>query len=235
MDDRALIQVRDLHLSFHARRRRVDVLKGLSFTIESGERVALVGTSGAGKSSLLYCLAGLLRPSSGTILQDGVDLDGLSEVERARHRLHDVGIVYQAFHLLQGLDALANVALPMRLAGSSSKAAEVRAHDLLAQVGLEDRAHHRPNQLSGGEQQRVAVARAVANGPKVLLADEPTGNLDDESAGEVLALLTGPGLGPTTVVIATHDPRVATLLDRQIRLVNGRLAAQGDGSAAGVA
>lgn len=227
MSDSVVIDVNDLHVSFFTKKRRVDVLKGLSLGVQDGERLAITGGSGAGKSTLLYCLAGLLLPSSGTVTCCGLDLAALDEQARASYRLYRVGIVYQAFHLLGSLDAAANVALPMRLAGVPRPEAGKRAAELLDRVGLSDRAQHRPAQLSGGEQQRVAVARAVANNPDILLADEPTGNLDDESAQDVLGLLTDRELGPRVLVVATHDPRVAERLDRRVAVANGRLASPG--------
>jgi putative ABC transport system ATP-binding protein len=233
-----IVVIRDLELSFYTRRRRIDVLRGVGLIIAQGERVALTGPSGAGKSTLLYCIAGLLRPQRGTISIGGHDLLALQDGARAAHRLHHVGIVYQAFHLLGALTAVDNVALPLRLAGLSRAAASERAKDLLDRVGLADRRHHRPAQLSGGEQQRVAVARAIANDPEILLADEPTGSLDAEAAATVLDLLHEEG-SRRTLVLATHSPDIASGLDRIVRLDGGMLAPQtgvvaGDGHPHGI-
>lgn len=214
------IVIRGLDLSFLTGRRRIDVLRDVDLAIAPGERLALTGPSGAGKSSLLYCIAGLLRPQSGLISSDGVDLVALNDSARAAYRLHRIGIVYQSFHLLGALTALDNVALPLRLAGLSRADASTRAMALLDRVGLVDRQDHRPAQLSGGEQQRVAVARAVANDPDILLADEPTGSLDDEAAAMVLDLLHQEGSG-RTLIVATHNSDIARRLDRVVRLERG--------------
>jgi predicted ABC-type transport system involved in lysophospholipase L1 biosynthesis ATPase subunit len=217
------VSAEDLQLSFFTGRQRVDVLHGASLWVEPGERIALMGPSGAGKSSLLYCLAGLLQPQAGTVRVDGLDLVGLSEGELAAYRLGIVGIVYQGFHLIGALDATANVALPMILAGTRRRVATARALDLLDQVGLAARSGHRPAQLSGGEQQRVAIARALANEPRLLLADEPTGNLDAESTEQVLDLLAAVTDRRRTLVVATHDEQVAARLGRVVRLEAGSL------------
>jgi lipoprotein-releasing system ATP-binding protein len=204
--------------------RRIDVLKGASASFYPGEAVALLGPSGAGKSTLLH-IAGLLeRPDSGQVLIDGVDCVALSDSEQTRMRRMEVGFVYQFHHLLPEFTALENVVLPQMILGRSRGEADTRAKELLKSLGLEERWDHRPAQLSGGEQQRVAIARAVANGPKVLLADEPTGNLDPPTAERVfeqlIALIQRSGVA---AVIATHNLDLAARMDRTLRLMDGLL------------
>jgi putative ABC transport system ATP-binding protein len=220
------VEARGVQVSFSTGRRRVDVLRGLDLVIGPGERVALIGPSGVGKSTFLYCVAGLVRPQAGAIVLDGVDLGALDDATLADLRLRRIGIVYQAFHLLAALSALDNVALPLRLAGWGRTAARERARELLERVGLGDRADHRPAQLSGGEQQRVAVARAVANDPGLILADEPTGSLDPEVGDAVLDLLLEEARG-RTVVVVTHQPAVAARLGRIVGIRGGRVVEDG--------
>ena len=221
--EQPVVSIEELAVSYATNRRRVDVLRGVSIRVESGERVAVMGRSWAGKSTLLHCIAGLVPPDAGRVVVNGLEVGILSDDARADFRLRSVGIVYQAFHLFEGMDALANVELPMRLADVPPKEARRRAEALLERVGLSDRARHRPSELSGGEQQRVAVARAVANEPVVVVADEPTGSLDDEAAAAVLDLLTSLD---RTVIVATHDHSVAQRMDRTVRFDAGRLAPQ---------
>jgi lipoprotein-releasing system ATP-binding protein len=204
--------------------RRIDVLKGASAKFYPGESVALLGPSGAGKSTLLH-IAGLLeRPDKGQVLIDGIDCVALSDSEQTRMRRMEVGFVYQFHHLLPEFSALENVVLPQLILGRSHAEAETRGKELLKSLGLEERWDHRPAQLSGGEQQRVAIARAVANGPKVLLADEPTGNLDPPTAERVfeqlISLIRNSGVA---AVIATHNLDLAARMDRTLRLVDGLL------------
>jgi lipoprotein-releasing system ATP-binding protein len=204
--------------------RRIDVLKGASASFYPGESVALLGPSGAGKSTLLH-IAGLLeRPDSGQVLIGGVDCVALSDSEQTRMRRMEVGFVYQFHHLLPEFSALENVVLPQLILGRTRADADARAKALLTSLGLEERWDHRPAQLSGGEQQRVAIARAVANGPKVLLADEPTGNLDPPTAERVfeqlIALIRNSGVA---AVIATHNLDLAARMDRTLRLMDGLL------------
>lgn len=215
-----LARVQDLELSFLTGRRRIDVLRGITVDIAPGQQMALTGPSGSGKSSLLYCLAGLLGPTSGQVHIAGVNMGAASEAERAHIRLHRIGIVYQAFHLLGSLTAAENVALPLRLAGSTRTAARREAEAILGRIGMSERATHRPAQLSGGEQQRVAVARAVANDPDLLLADEPTGSLDQESSAMVMDLLRSEA-HDRALILATHQPELAASMDWVIRLESG--------------
>ncbi len=202
------------------------VLQGIDLQLQAGELVALVGASGSGKSTLLQ-IAGLLDvPSSGQVTINGQNIDKLSEAARTQLRGQTVGFVYQFHHLLPDFSALENIVLPQRLLGVTAAAAKTRALALLEQVGLAARAGHRPGQLSGGEQQRVAIARALANRPKLLLADEPTGNLDEGTAAGIFQLLLQlakqEGLA---ALIATHNPQLAAQMDRILYLHNGHLQA----------
>ncbi|HZB25353.1 MAG TPA: ABC transporter ATP-binding protein [Vicinamibacterales bacterium] len=201
------------------------ILHPLDLTIERGQVVAVTGPSGSGKSTLLGLMAGLDAPSSGQILLDGVDLTALDEDALARLRGGRVGIVFQFFHLLPSLTAFENVLVPMEIAGA--RHAPQRARTLLAEVGLAGRAHHYPSQLSGGEQQRVAIARALANDPPVLLADEPTGNLDTATGRQIIDLLLSINRERgTTLVLVTHDPDLARVADTAVALRDGRVVAR---------
>lgn len=205
--------------------RPLTVLDSIDLTIETQEFVAIVGPSGSGKTTLLGLLAGLDRPSAGRVLFDDTDLALLDEDARARLRADQVGFVFQNFQLVPTLTALENVLVPLELRGRARGAA-VRARELLARVGLEDRVDHYPAQLSGGEQQRVAIARAFANDPRVLFADEPTGNLDAQTGGRVIDLLLGLNeASNATLVLVTHDPDLAARAHRTIRISAGRIAA----------
>jgi putative ABC transport system ATP-binding protein len=200
----------------------VEALDGVSMTIERGELVAIVGESGSGKSTLMNIIGLLDRPSKGRYALDGRDVEGLGVDDQARLRNRRIGFVFQAFHLLGHLTALENVLLPLELAGR--EAARRRAQELLAEVGLEDRADHYPVQLSGGEQQRVAVARAFAAEPDLLLADEPTGSLDRATGQNLLSLFHRlHRRRDAGAVVVTHDPEVAALADRRIHLLDGRV------------
>jgi len=219
-----VLRLERLERAYTQGNRRIDVLKGASASFSPGETVALLGPSGAGKSTLLH-IAGLLeRADSGQVLINGIDCAQLSDTEQTRMRRIEVGFVYQFHHLLPEFSALENVVLPQLILGVSRDKAEARAKDLLGSLGLEERWDHRPAQLSGGEQQRVAIARAVANGPKVLLTDEPTGNLDPPTAERVfeqlLKLVRQSGVA---AVIATHNLDLAARMDRTLRLMDGRL------------
>jgi putative ABC transport system ATP-binding protein len=201
--------------------RVLTVLKDITFTLEPGGFLAIVGPSGSGKTTLLGLLAGLDRPSTGTVHLDGHDLGTMSEDARAQLRGEKVGFVFQSFQLIPTLTARENVEVPLELLGQD---AESRADELLARVGLADRGHHYPIQLSGGEQQRVAMARAFANRPKILFADEPTGNLDRNNGHTVVDLLIGLNrdLG-TTLVLVTHDLELAAKAKRMLRLADGKI------------
>ena len=196
----------------------------MSFRVEAGELLAVVGPSGSGKTTLLGLLAGLDRPTSGSVLLEGRDLGGLSEDDRARLRRERVGFVFQSFHLLPSLTARENVQVPLDLRGDPRAGA--RALALLDRVGLAHRAHHFPAQLSGGEQQRVALARAFVHEPRILFADEPTGNLDAATGSAIVELMAELNAErATTLVLVTHDPAVAGRARRTLRLADGRLVA----------
>jgi putative ABC transport system ATP-binding protein len=201
---------------------RVHVLRDIDLRIERGEAVGLVGPSGSGKSTLLMVLAGLERPDSGSVLVDGHDLARLDEDRLARFRGARIGIVFQSFHLIPTMTALENVAMPLELQGVSD--AFARARQELAGVGLAARAAHYPAQLSGGEQQRVALARAIAADPAILVADEPTGNLDDATGAAIIDLIFAlKRARGTTLVLVTHDPALAARCDRVVRMRSGRI------------
>ncbi|MBI1845957.1 MAG: ABC transporter ATP-binding protein [Candidatus Rokubacteria bacterium] len=204
--------------------RSLTILEGVSFAIAAREVVAVAGASGSGKSTLLGLLAGLDRPTAGSIAIDGVEITTLAEDALARLRRDTIGYVFQSFHLIPTLTALENVAVPLELAGAAP--VRPRARALLDAVGLADRAAHYPAQLSGGEQQRVAIARAVALRPRLLLADEPTGNLDSSTGGQIIDLLLELHRDfEATLVLVTHDPAIAAVADRILTLRDGRLVA----------
>ncbi|WP_244641786.1 ABC transporter ATP-binding protein [Chelatococcus reniformis] len=216
------ISLADVQLSLGAGAARVHILRGISLDIAAGEAVGLVGPSGSGKSTLLMTLAGLERPDKGRVRLAGQDLGALDEDGLARFRGRHVGIVFQSFHLVPTMTALENVALPLELAGAED--AFARAEAELAAVGLRERAGHYPAQLSGGEQQRVAVARAIVAGPAVLVADEPTGNLDERTGAGIVDLLFGLRRDRgATLVLVTHDLGLARRCDRVVRLRSGRI------------
>ena len=201
---------------------QLTILHPLTLSIESGQTAAITGPSGSGKSTLLGLIAGLDAPTSGRIVVDGVTLTRLSEERLARLRGERIGIVFQFFHLIPSLTALENVMVPLELA--DNPVARTRAAELIADVGLADRGHHYPSQLSGGEQQRVAIARALANNPAVVLADEPTGNLDSATGRQVIEILLDVNRRRgTTLVLVTHDPELAAMADLTIQLRDGRI------------
>lgn len=214
------IALRDVHLSLGRGAARVHILKGISLDIAKGEAVGLVGPSGSGKSTLLMTMAGLERPDSGSVQIDGQDLAPLDEDSLARFRGARIGIVFQSFHLIPTMTALENVAVPLELAGAPDPFGRARAE--LDLVGLGNRLDHYPAQLSGGEQQRVALARAVATDPAILVADEPTGNLDETTGQSIIDLMFRlKRERGSTLVLVTHDPGLAALCDRQVRLRSG--------------
>ncbi len=220
--DAPLIRARDLRLTVPSAAGPVNILQGIDLDLAPGEAVGLVGPSGSGKTSLLMVLAGLERATGGTVEVAGRELTGLGEDALARFRRDTVGIVFQAFHLIPAMTALENVSVPLELAGV--KDARRRAEAALVAVGLGHRLSHLPGQLSGGEQQRVALARAFAPRPRLLLADEPTGNLDAATGTQVMDLLFGlQAQGGTTLLLITHDPALAGRCGRQIRIADGRV------------
>jgi putative ABC transport system ATP-binding protein len=226
-----MIALDDVHLTLASAAGPVNVLRGLSLTVAAGETVGVVGPSGSGKSTMMMIVGGLERPSAGRVTVAGIDLCGLDEDALARFRRDNLGIVFQAFHLVPTMTALENVAIPLELAGRRD-AFEVAAEGL-AGVGLGARLLHYPGQLSGGEQQRVALARAFASRPKLLLADEPTGNLDGATGRMVMDLLfTLQERHGTTLVLITHDPLLAQRCDRIVRIADGRVDDDGRSAAA---
>jgi putative ABC transport system ATP-binding protein len=226
MTDKA-IRLRNIDLSLGRGAARVHILKGISLSIGRGEAVGLVGPSGSGKSTLLMTMAGLERPDSGEVIVDGVNLSGLDEDALARFRGRKIGIVFQSFHLVPTMTALENVALPLELADEAD--AFERAQAELRAVGLGDRLHHYPAQLSGGEQQRVAIARALVANPAIVVADEPTGNLDEATGGSIIDLLFALKRDRgSTLILVTHDLELARRCDRVVRLRSGQIEADAD-------
>ena len=217
----ALLRARGLSRTYGAGEGLIRAVDGVDLDVVRGETVAVMGPSGCGKSTLLHLLGGLDRPSSGQVWLSERHVDGLSERELARLRRLEVGFVFQAFHLMDELTAQENVELPVLLAGATPRQARQRARQLLEQVGVADRANHLPTGLSGGQRQRVAIARALANEPQLVLADEPTGNLDSAATVEVLRLFDALHAAGQTLIIATHDERVAATADRLIAMRDG--------------
>jgi lipoprotein-releasing system ATP-binding protein len=221
----AVLEASDVHKSFRQGPVTLSVLSGVSLRIGMGERVAIVGASGSGKTTLLQILGGLDRPSSGRVLVTGRDIHEVSEQERCALRNRAIGFVYQFHHLLPEFSALENVAMPLLVRRVPVAEARARARELLRRVGLAERETHRPHQLSGGERQRAAVARALVTEPRIVLADEPTGNLDGANAAQVFALMLelNRELG-TSLVVVTHDTRLAARMERVLTLEQGALS-----------
>jgi putative ABC transport system ATP-binding protein len=219
-----IVQAEDLGKQVTSPEGELRILQNINFSIHEGEALAIVGVSGSGKSTLLGLMAGLDIPTQGRIILDGQDLGILDEDGRARMRNQRVGFVFQSFQLLPGLTALENVMLPLELAGS--KAPDQQARERLSEVGLAERLYHYPNQLSGGEQQRVAMARAFAGEPRILFADEPTGNLDQKTAKQIIDLLFKLNRERgTTLILVTHDPAIADHCERRLILAGGQIVA----------
>lgn len=215
-----MITIENIHKRFGS----LEVLKGISLHVKRGELVSIVGASGAGKTTLLQIMATLSRPDEGSLSIDGVALEKLNDEALSRFRNQKVGIVFQFHHLLPEFSALENVTIPALIAGRSRQEAETEARRLLQMLGLEDRADHKPSQLSGGEQQRVSIARALINKPAVLFADEPSGNLDSQNRDEIHRLfLELKAKFGQTIVLVTHDEKLASMGDRCIRIVDGRV------------
>jgi ABC-type lipoprotein export system ATPase subunit len=219
-----LLAAKGLCRTFLLGKRSLEVLRGVDLELQRGDFVALRGASGSGKSTLLHLLGGLDWPNQGEVWLGGKNLARLSRPELARVRNQAVGFIFQAYYLLPELDALENVCLPARMARQPAAAAEARGRELLARVGLADRLEHKPYELSGGEQQRVAIARALINEPALILADEPTGNLDSHTGEEIIQLLCALRAEKlTTLIVATHDARVAARAPKLVELVDGQI------------
>ncbi|RMG58069.1 MAG: ABC transporter ATP-binding protein [Deltaproteobacteria bacterium] len=224
MNNQVLLTVSGLWKTFEKGGVRIDVLKGIDLTVSKGERVGIVGVSGAGKTTLLQIIGGLDRPTRGKVIFQGKDVFSLKEDELADFRRDHVGFVYQSYNLLPEFNALENVMIPFIINGVSREEAAERAKELLRLVGLEERTLHRTGELSGGEQQRVAIARAVALRPSLILADEPTGNLDRETGKKVLTLLLDlVKRDGCSLILVTHDERIVKDFDRVVRIDDGRI------------
>lgn len=220
----SVLEARQVQKSFQQGPVTLDVLRGIDVAINSAERLAIVGASGSGKTTLLQILGGLDRPTNGHVLVDGRDIHSLSERERGELRNHALGFVYQFHHLLPEFSALENVAMPLLVRRMPTGEAKDRAREILTRVGLGQRLDHRPHQLSGGERQRAAVARALVTQPKLVLADEPTGNLDGKNAEQVFELMLELNRERhTSLVIVTHDLRIAARMDRALEIDGGKL------------
>jgi putative ABC transport system ATP-binding protein len=225
----ALIEVSHLTKTFTRGEEQIAALKDLSISIDAGELVAITGPSGSGKSTLMYILGLLDRPTSGSYRLNGKETAELSDDERSKLRNQLLGFIFQSFHLLPRATALRNVAMPLVYSASYDKTLtdremNARAEEALVRVGLKDRMQHRPNELSGGQRQRVAIARALVNRPRILFADEPTGNLDTRTGKEILSLFQALHQDGVTVILVTHDPSVAAIAGRQVRVVDGAIA-----------
>ena len=220
-----VIEARELTKVYGRRENRVEALAGMSMNVEPGEWIAIMGPSGSGKSTLMNLIGLLDRPTSGNYVLDGRDVSGLRGGELASARRNLIGFVFQSYNLLPRESALKNVELPMVYAGVGRKERRKRALGVLETIGLAERAHHRPPELSGGQMQRVAIARALVNGPALLLADEPTGNLDSVSGAEILDLFEELNTSGVTVVVVTHDAEVAARTRRVVELRDGRIVA----------
>ncbi len=219
-----LLEAKNLSKSYTSGTRELNVLAGLDLRVEEGEMAAVVGASGAGKSTLLHILGGVDRPTSGEVLYRGSPLSRMSNGALARYRNREVGFVFQFHFLMPDFTALENVMMPLLIGGVGSRPARERAQELLGEVGLAERVHHRPGELSGGEQQRVAIARAAARNPRVILADEPTGNLDHETGAVTFAVLEKLNRERgVTMVLVTHNQELAGATGRCLRLIDGRM------------
>ena len=220
----AILEARGVRKTFHQGPREVRVLENVDMTLFAGKSLAIIGASGVGKSTLLHILGGLDRPDAGEVLINGTSIWGMKASERSRARNHELGFVYQFHHLLSEFTALENVAMPLLIRGEETAVARDRAADLLGRVGLSERLTHKPGELSGGERQRAAVARALVGGPKIVLGDEPTGNLDEKTADHVYGLMLDLNQElNTSLLLVTHDKRMASRMDRKLELRLGCL------------
>jgi putative ABC transport system ATP-binding protein len=218
-----IVSLRDVRRDYALGAERVHALQGVTLDVDRGDYVAIVGPSGCGKSTLLNLIGVIDHPTSGTVEVGGKRVDGMSDREATSFRLHNIGFVFQRFYLMPVLSALENVALPMAEAKVSRDERQERAAELLEYVGLGNRQRHRPSELSGGEQQRVAIARALANGPVILLADEPTGELDAGTGAQIISLFQRLNVDGTTIVVVTHDEDLASAARRKIHMRDGRV------------
>ena len=226
MDD-LLIDVRNVYKIYNeGEQNEVRALDGVSLRVNRGEYVAIIGTSGSGKSTLMNILGCLDQPTYGDYILDGAMVSDMSDRKLARIRNRQIGFVFQGFNLLSGLTALENVELPLMYQGIHGERRRDMAEEALARVGLEQRMKHKPGEMSGGQQQRVAIARAIATRPPVIMADEPTGNLDSRTGEHVISILNGLHAEGSTILLITHDNRVAGMARRQVRLMDGRVVAQ---------
>ncbi len=232
MSDQPLITIRDLRKTYVMGKSTVHALAGISLDIPAGSLTLIMGPSGSGKSTLLYLLGGLDRQTSGGIAIDGASLEKMDENQLAVYRRKMMGFIFQSFNLVASMTAIENVAFPMRFAGVSGRQRRKRALALLQQVGLEKRAYHKPTELSGGQQQRVAVARSLVNQPKIILADEPTGNLDTHSGHGIMQLLSDLHKSGKTVVVVSHDSRMKHFATHTIYLLDGKIVTEEEFEAA---
>jgi lipoprotein-releasing system ATP-binding protein len=224
MSEPVLYEVSDLWKSYSNGIKQIEVLRGINFSVRAGETVAITGPSGVGKSTFLHIIGLLDRPARGRVALDGKDTVSLNEAERARIRNKRIGFVFQFFQLLPEFSALENVVMPGLISGQKESELTKRAMSLLEEVGLAERAKHRPGELSGGEQQRVAIARALIMAPDVLLADEPTGNLDPDTGSEIEALMKNLNVArKTTLIVVTHKESLSQAMDRRVGLIGGKL------------
>ncbi|PCI22613.1 MAG: macrolide ABC transporter ATP-binding protein [Piscirickettsiaceae bacterium] len=219
-----MIELNHLEKTFQIGEQTVHALDNVSLNISSGEYIAVMGPSGSGKSTLMNILGLLDRADSGQYLLDGVNVSNLTEAERTRVRSEKIGFVFQSYHLIPRLTARENIELPMVLAGIAAKQRTLKVDEVLEKLSLVDRAHHSPNQLSGGQRQRVAIGRAIVMKPSILLADEPTGNLDSKSGAEVTQLLESLNEEGITLIVVTHDKAMGDRAKRQLHMLDGRIA-----------
>jgi putative ABC transport system ATP-binding protein len=227
----SLIRISDLRKTYLMGHNAVHALDGLDLNVEARAFLVVMGPSGSGKSTLLHLIGGLDRPTGGHLEVEGHSLEAMDENALARYRQRFVGFIFQSFNLITSMSALENVEFPLRFARVPRRQRQARALDLLSQVGLADRAYHRPTELSGGEQQRVAIARALVNDPQLILADEPTGNLDTHSGSSIMQLLADLHASGHTVLVVTHDPRMTAFATSMINLLDGRVLTNGNGEA----
>ncbi len=232
MESATFIQIRDLRKTYIMGKAKVHALDGLDLDIQEGSMTVVMGPSGSGKSTLLYLLGGLDRPTAGKISLNGMTVNSMDENQLAVYRRKMIGFIFQSFNLVTSMTALENVAFPMRFAGIPARKRRMRAFDLLKRVGLEKRALHLPTELSGGEQQRVAIARSLINQPKVILADEPTGNLDTATGYGIMQLLSDLHNAGHTVVVVTHDPRMKHFATSTVYLLDGKVVSEAEYQAA---